>query len=107
MPFKSYERDSETLADITIEMDLNRLLIQREAYSLLDLLSDIGGMQGIIVQQAFLFLTFWNYNNFDNYLVTRLYKIKKPAEARRASKSYEERSELLQTRRLANPRDCL
>ena len=107
MPFKSYERDSDTLADITIEMDLNRLLVQREAYSLLDLLSDIGGMQGIIVQQALLFLTFWNYNNFDNYLVTKLYKVKKPAEERRASNSYEERSEVLQTRGLGNPRDCL
>ena len=61
-------------------MDLNRIFIQREGYDVLDLLSDIGGMQGMITQLALVFLAFWNFNTFDNYLVTRLYKLRSPVD---------------------------
>ena len=39
----------------------------------MDYISDIGGMQGILISGAALLLSIFNYNNLDNFLVTRLY----------------------------------
>ena len=47
----------------------------RDGYTLLDFFSDIGGIQGILVSAAAIFLGMWNYNNFDNFLVSKLYKM--------------------------------
>ena len=48
--------------DVTVEMSLNLIRVERDAYSLLDLLSDIGGTQGILISWCSFFLAFWNYN---------------------------------------------
>ena len=40
-------------------------------------MSDIGGMQGMLISTVALILSFWNYKFFDNYMVTRLYKLDK------------------------------
>ena len=63
--------------DITIEMNFGERLISRAGYTFLDYLSDIGGMQGLLIIGVSYFLAFWNYNYFDNYMVTRLFKIRK------------------------------
>jgi len=39
-------------------------------------LSDIGGMQGMLVSGVALFMTFWNFNMLENYIVAKLYKLK-------------------------------
>ena len=70
-----YEKDLVTLNDITIEMNLSKYAIAREGYTALDLISDVGGIQGIALSTIGLFLVSWNYNQFDNYLVERLYKL--------------------------------
>ena len=77
MPSRSYEKDADTWFDLTIEMNLNLELIQRNGYTVLDLLSDVGGILEISTIVITYFLAFWNYNYFENYLVTRLYKIEK------------------------------
>ena len=58
-------------------MNLNLELIQRNGYTVLDLLSDVGGILEISSIVITYFLAFWNYNYFENYLVTRLYKLEK------------------------------
>ena len=62
--------------DITVERNLSMQIIQREGYNAFDLLSDIGGLQQILLSIITIFIAFWNYNNFDNYMVTRLFKLK-------------------------------
>ena len=74
----SYEKDRVTQMDILIEMNLDEMTIARDGYTFLDYLSDIGGMQGLLISGVAFFLAFWNYNYFDNYMVTRLFKIQKP-----------------------------
>ena len=61
--------------DIQIEMNLNLLQVARDGYTLLDFFSDIGGIQGILISGTSIFLAIWNYNNFDNFLVSRLYRL--------------------------------
>ena len=59
---RSYEKDYYTTTDITIEMNRNLTRIAREGYTILDWISDVGGMQGMLFSGAALFLAFWNYN---------------------------------------------
>ena len=61
--------------DLTVEVDLDIVQIAREGYTILDVLSDIGGLQGLLLSFCVAFLVLWNHNNFDNYLASRLYKI--------------------------------
>ena len=62
--------------DITVEMNLSVKNVERAGYSFFDLLSDVGGMQGLLISCCGIILGVLNYNNFDNYLASRLYKIK-------------------------------
>ena len=72
---RSYEKDSHTQVDITIEMNLNEKIVSRDGYTFLDYLSDIGGMQGLLISGLSYFLAFWNYNYFFNHMVKRLFKL--------------------------------
>ena len=75
-PMKPYEKDEIVQMDITIEMNLNQLVIARDIYTFLDFLSDIGGIQGMLISGVALFMAFWNYNMLENYMVSKLYKLK-------------------------------
>lgn len=77
LPSRSYEKDDDTWFDLTIEMNLNLELIQRNGYTILDLLSDVGGILEIFSIIIGYFLAFWNYHYFENFLVTRLYKLER------------------------------
>ena len=64
---------------ISYEFDLNLERIDRETYNLLDLLGDLGGLNEALV---FIFGTIYsliNYHNFDDYLVSKLFR---PASSR-------------------------
>mmetsp|Transcript_36663 Transcript_36663/g.48146 ORF Transcript_36663/g.48146 Transcript_36663/m.48146 type:complete len:240 (-) Transcript_36663:585-1304(-) len=106
-PFKSYEKDYDVQVDITIEMDLNMQVVGRESYTALDWLSDVGGMQGMIAGGVFIFIAFWNYNNFSNYMVTRLYKMEKSDAKKKIYANYDDRSEFIYARCASNQRDAL
>lgn len=46
----------------------------REVYTILDLLSDIGGLQGSLVTVIGFFLSVWNYKSVESYMVSRLFR---------------------------------
>ena len=76
-PQISYERsDKSVQLDITIERDLNLLLVSREGYTYLDWISDIGGIQGILISAIAIILSLYNYNHIDNFMASKLYQIK-------------------------------
>ena len=43
-PARSYEKDSDTVMNINVEMSLDKVDIERENYSFIDVLSDAGGI---------------------------------------------------------------
>ena len=55
-------------------MSMDLTLIVRDGYTVLDLLSDIGGLQGILNAGFSVILIFFNYKYLDSYLATKLYK---------------------------------
>ena len=76
-PIQSYERpDSSVQMDVTIERNLSLVKISRDGYTFLDWISDIGGIQGILISTIAIFMGIWNYNSLDNFLSTKLYQIK-------------------------------
>ena len=80
--------------DITFEMNLNQLVISREGYTVLDWISDVGGIQGILISVMAVLISFWNYNQFENHMVSRLYRLQDA-----------EMQVLMSPRPLSNPRD--
>ena len=56
-------------------MNLDLLFVQRDGYTFIDVLSDIGGIEAILISFITFFLSFWNYKHFDSYMVEHLYKI--------------------------------
>ena len=62
--------------EISIEMNLDQKTIARTGYTILDVLSDVGGIQSILISGFGILIGVWNYSNFENYLASRLYKIK-------------------------------
>ena len=66
--------------DIMVEMNLDLGKLERSGYTFIDVLSDIGGIQSILISGITIMIGLFNYNHFDSYIATRLFKIrpKKP-----------------------------
>ena len=75
LPLRSQEKDHSVQMEISIEMNLDQITIARSVYTTLDVLSDIGGIQEILMSGMGMLLGIWNYQNFDNYMASRLYKV--------------------------------
>ena len=71
-----YETNDNTWVSVTVEMNLDRMEYSRSRYTALDVLSDIGGLQGMIAQLFAIFLAAWNFNAVDNFMVTKLFRVK-------------------------------
>ena len=74
-------------------MDLNLLQYERQIYTVFDLLSDVGGLTGILSLLFSVITSIWNFQSFENFMVSRLFKIQKPPneidqEANHFNKSY-------------------
>ena len=76
-PYRSYEYDYITQFDLTLEVGLDLMMIERKNYTLLDVLSDVGGVYNFFFASFSVLIGICNYNSFDNYMASRLFKIKK------------------------------
>ena len=54
-------------------MSLDQTLIERTGYTITDILSDVGGLQGALVSGISFILSILNYKNLDNYMVSKLF----------------------------------
>ena len=72
-----YEKKDNVWVSVTIEVDLNLTVIERKIYTLFDLLSEIGGLSQILAIIVTAIVACWNYNSFDNMMVTNLFKAQK------------------------------
>ena len=70
-----YGFDDQVIQGIQIMMDLDLRVIQRTGYTVLDIMSDVGGLQSVLFSGISLFLAMCSYNAIDNYLVSRLYRL--------------------------------
>ena len=54
-------------------MDLT--VIERSGYTLIDLLSDVGGIQGLLLTIFGTLLNVWNYKFLENYIASQLFGV--------------------------------
>ena len=76
MPTRSQEREYDVMMEISVQRNLDMTMVAREGYTVLDYLSDIGGMQGILVGTFTFILKLWNYNYLEDHLVSKLFKFR-------------------------------
>ena len=58
-PSLPFTRDKPTLSRIIFELNPDMIEITRDVYTFLDLLSDIGGMQGMLISIVAFFISFF------------------------------------------------
>ena len=90
------------MLDLFFEVNLDKHVILRENYNILDLLGDVGGVQAILISffQFILYLT--NYHHFDTFMASKLYKIKKLEDEEQKKKTYFERSDYFKPGKFRN-----
>ena len=55
-------------------MGMDQTLIERSGYTILDILSDVGGLQGILISGISLLLSILNHNSLNAFLASKLYR---------------------------------
>ena len=55
---------------------MNLTRVSRDGYTYLDWISDIGGIQGILISAMAIIIGLWNYNYLDSELASKLYRVK-------------------------------
>lgn len=56
--------------DLTVEMNQDLVFVQRTGYTILELLSDVGGVQAIVMSFMALLVGICNYKHFDTYMAS-------------------------------------
>lgn len=68
---------------------------ERNVLTFFDALSDVGGLNGILVTIFTILTATWNYNAFDNFLISRLFKITKQKDDVDTDDEYFNKSEYI------------
>ena len=76
MAVRTYEKDVNVQMDISVEVNLDLEVLSRSGYTFIDVLSDIGGIQGLLITTIAIFLSFLNYKHFDTYMASQLFKLR-------------------------------
>ena len=64
-----YEKSGDHWCMVTIERELAVRHYERRVYTTFMMLSEVGGLTGILTFLFMFFSSVWNYNVFDNYMV--------------------------------------
>ena len=75
-PNRPLEFYPETVLSFSFEMDSDLLVVQRNIYTMLDLLSDTGGFMSIFFSSLSLLIALWNFNNYEYHFLTNFFKKK-------------------------------
>ena len=60
---------------LSFEMDLNKYIISRTSYNILDMFSNIGGITVLFLRYFTVIVAVFNFKNMENNLVSQLYKL--------------------------------
>ena len=74
---RPYEYTNNVHAAIAYELDLNLATLDRQVYSVLDFMGDIGGLSEALVFLGSIYLGIIHYGQFNGMLTALLYRAKK------------------------------
>ena len=60
---------------LSFEMDLNKYIISRTSYNILDMFSNIGGITVLFLRYFTVIVAVFNFKNMENNLVSQLYRL--------------------------------
>lgn len=64
------ETEERTVMKMTFEQNFDRNVVERDNYTFLDVLSDVGGLSSIVCSVFASLLAIVNYNNLNAHIVT-------------------------------------
>lgn len=70
-----YEKKDSVWVSVTIERNLGISVLSRTIYTGFDFVSDVGGLSGFLLGFLAMIVGAWNYNSFDNRMISQLYRI--------------------------------
>ena len=71
---RPYEFPDNVQFQVTWELDLTQYRVDRDVYSTLDLIGDVGGLnEGLKIAFAF-FISLLNFHKFEHFLMEHLYR---------------------------------
>ena len=76
LPSRSQERDLNVQMELQVEMNLDMTKMARSGYTIIDVLSDVGGIQSILISGISILIGIFNYNHFDDFVASKLFKSK-------------------------------
>mmetsp|Transcript_32870 Transcript_32870/g.43341 ORF Transcript_32870/g.43341 Transcript_32870/m.43341 type:complete len:87 (+) Transcript_32870:130-390(+) len=74
-PPKAYEFDQNIIMAMSFVLDPDLIVVERSFDTVLDLLSDIGGLESILLSTASLILNVLNKDFLDNFLISKLFSV--------------------------------
>ena len=74
---RPYEFPNNVHVSVTFELNLNLRVIERQVYSVLDWLGDIGGLGEAAFFLGTMFLAIFHYGKFDSMMIRELFQVKK------------------------------
>lgn len=77
----AYEYSDSVHVAVYFEMNLSLTHYERTVYTVLDLLSDIGGLSGMLLSLFSALMGLWNKNLMQNTLAVLLFKVSTPGQA--------------------------
>ena len=93
--------------NINVEMNMNLEIFEREGYTILDVLSDVGGFQGLLLSFFAIIISIANYEHFQSYLASRLFKILPPRDKRFKLERDEKHGKPIEVTRFKNICNCI
>ena len=99
-------KNPNNLLYLSFEVSRHKHFISRENFTVLDLLGEIGGLQGFLISLCQFVLYFINYQHFDQFMASKLFKIQKPKDDD-MKKTYFERSTYFKPLKYRNLRSCI
>jgi hypothetical protein len=89
---------------VIFEIQPNHFQYLRDVYTFFDMISDIGGLQGILFSFVAAFLGIVNYNFLQNYMVSKLFRVERKdlTSQQLKEQDYWERTEFINPWRLSS-----
>ena len=72
---RPFELDADFVAGVDIQNDLSLTSLSRDVYTILDVLSDTGGIAAALTSLLVPIVGLLNYNHIESYIASRLFKI--------------------------------
>ena len=73
---RPYEFPDNIHMSVTLELETDLIHVDRQVYSLLDWLGDVGGLGDALFWMGKVFIIFYHFRQFDFWLLDKLYKVK-------------------------------